>query len=113
MAQKIDASYFQSAMTLMRGRTANQQEQGFNMVLAHAPKFAAELVEEFRAETDHGLKCWLLELLTHARAEVAFPLFHEMLDASNLIYRDWAVTGLRKLNSKPAKKLLGDRGFGG
>lgn len=98
-------------MTLMRSDRSNQQEQGFNMLLSHAPKFAEDLIAEFRVETDHGLKCWLLELLGHARSEMAFELFHEQLDASNLSYRDWAVSGLRKLNTKASKKLLSDRGF--
>ena len=81
------------------------------MLLAHASKFPEELIAEFRAETDHGLKCWLLELLADARSEKAFGLFHEQLDASNLTFRDWAVKGLRRLNTKESKKLLADRGM--
>ena len=111
MALKIDSAYFLSAMERMRSKHANQQEQGYNMLLAHAGKFPEELIAEFRAETDHGLKCWLLELLADSRSEKVFDLFHEMLDASNLTFRDLAVKGLRRLNSKESKKLLSDRGF--
>ncbi len=81
------------------------------MLLHHADKFVEELIAEFREETDQGLKSWLLELVAEARSEKAFDFLHEQIDASNLSYRDWAIKGLRRLNTKASKKLLSDRGM--
>jgi hypothetical protein len=109
MAAKIPN--FQHCMTLMRRDNSNHQEEGFHLLQAHAAHFVEELMTEFRAETDYGLKCWLLELLGHARSEKAFELFKEQLSVGNLSYRDWAIVGLQKLNTKESRALLTERGF--
>jgi hypothetical protein len=93
-------------MTLMRSDNSNQQEEGFHLLLPHAGKFVDDLIAEFRKETDYGLKCWLLELLGHARSEKAFSLFEEQLSVGNLSFHDWAVVGLQKLNTKESRALL-------
>lgn len=111
MPPKLNSAYFQSAMETMRSKRANKQEDGFQMLLPHANHFVEELIVEFRAETDPGLKCWLLELIGHARSEKAFALLEEQLTANNLSLRDWAVAGLRKLNTKESKTLLQKRGL--
>ena len=100
-------------MALMRKQNSNLQEEGFHLLLPHAAKFVDELIAEFRAETDQGLKCWLLELIGHARSQKAFSFFEEQLSVGNLSYRDWAVKGLEKLNTKESRALLFERGLGG
>ncbi|MFM2375973.1 MAG: hypothetical protein RLZZ165_1070 [Bacteroidota bacterium] len=102
---------FQHCMQLMRDRNPNRQEEGFHQLLPCAGRFVHELMEEFRSETDYGLKCWLLELIGQARSPHAFDLLVEQLSVGNLSYRDWAIIGLQKLNTKEAQKILAERGF--
>ena len=67
---------------------------------------------EFQTEKDHGLRCWLLELIGEARSEKAFDLLCEQLQSSDERLRDWAIRGLRKLNTREARRALFDAGIG-
>jgi len=62
-------------MRLMRKHDPQLQEDGFHMLRPHAAEHVDELIAEFRAEKkDHGLRCWLVELIGDARSEAARPL---------------------------------------
>jgi len=67
---------------------------------------------EFQTEKDHGLRCWLLELIGEARSEKAFDLLCEQLQSSDESLREWAIRGLRKLNTREARRALFDAGIG-
>ena len=67
---------------------------------------------EFQTEKDHGLRCWLLELIGEARSEKAFDLLCEQIQSSDESLRDWAIRGLRKLNTREARRALFDAGIG-
>lgn len=97
----------------MRSKSPLRQEEGFQLLMPHAALYIDELMTEFRAETDHGLKCWLLELIGNARSEKAFELLKEHLAVGDLAFRDWAIRGLQRLNTPESKKLLKQRGFDG
>lgn len=104
---------FKHCMSLMRSNSHLRQEEGFQLLMPHAALYVEDLMAEFRVETDHGLKCWLLELIGHARSEKAFELLKEQLAVGDLAFRDWAIRGLQRLNSAEARKLLKQRGFDG
>ena len=78
-------------MRLMRKHHPQLQEDGFHALLPHAREFVPELMREFGLERDHGLRCWLLELLRAARDPRALPLFVEQLDSGDESLRDWAI----------------------
>lgn len=59
----------------VRHRDPQTAENGFSLLRARAAEHVEELIAEFRAERDdHGLRCWLLELIGDARSPVALPL---------------------------------------
>lgn len=93
-------------MKLMRKRNPELQEEGFHQLLPHASAFVDELLIEFAAETDHGLKCWLLELLGEARDERVLDVFAQYLNAEDESLSHWAEVGLRALDTKQARHLL-------
>jgi hypothetical protein len=97
---------FRQCMEMMRGKDPQVQEDGFHCLLDQASEYSAELISEFEAEKDHGLKCWLLELVAHARSPSAFTLFEQHLYGEDQSLRTWAAYGLWKLNNKEAKRLL-------
>ena len=78
----------------MRRYDAQKQEDGFEYLRVHATEHFDELVTEFRYESDPGLRCWLLELIGHARSPKALPLYVEQLHGSDEALRSWAVAGL-------------------
>jgi len=98
---------FDEAMRLMRRHDPDVQEDGFWLLHGHAAEHIDELIAEFgRDENDHGLRCWLLELIGEARSERAFPLLAEQLHNSDESFRTWAVMGLEALGTEPARQAL-------
>ncbi|HEX5116614.1 MAG TPA: HEAT repeat domain-containing protein [Pseudonocardiaceae bacterium] len=74
---------------------------------SHAAEHLAELTTEFgRERDDHGLRCWLLELIGEARSPAAVPLLIEQLHGEDEALRTWAVSGLEKLDTKDARRAL-------
>jgi hypothetical protein len=97
---------FEEAMQLMRKADPQVREDGFQLLCEHATEHVDELVAEFEREDDHGLRCWLLELIGLARSERAFPLLAAQLYSPDEAFRVWAVRGLEDLGSKPARQVL-------
>lgn len=98
---------FEQAMRLMRRRDPQAQENGFQLLLPHAAEHVDELVTAFDQErADHGLRCWLLELIGEARSPDALALLVEQLQGDDESLRDWAVRGLKMLDTKPAREHL-------
>ncbi|MEU5694206.1 HEAT repeat domain-containing protein [Actinosynnema sp. NPDC020468] len=94
------------AMELMRRQDPQAQEDGFGMLRAHVGEHVEELVVEFRHEGDHGLRCWLLELIGEARSQRALPLLVEQLHGDDEALRDWARRGLELLDTREARQEL-------
>ena len=98
---------FGEAMRLMRSRDPQCQEDGFHQLLPHAADHLDELIAQFEQEQDdHGLRCWLLELIGAARSPAALPVFSAQLVSNDESLRNWAVTGLKKLDTPEARTLL-------
>ncbi|MEU7612859.1 HEAT repeat domain-containing protein [Micromonospora sp. NPDC049204] len=97
---------FQQAMRLMRSNDAQTQEDGFHQLRPHVAQHLDELIVEFDRETDHGLRCWLLELIGDARAEQALPVLVDQLHGDDESLRDWAARGLERLDTKQARREL-------
>ncbi len=72
----VMATTFDRAMQMMRKRNPQTQEEGFAMLKPVALDPLFELIEAFETEQDHGLKCWLLELIGLARFDEASKCSH-------------------------------------
>lgn len=101
---------FAGCMRMMRRHDPQVQEDGFYWLLSRAGDFVELLAAEYRHEPDHGLRCWLLELLGEARDPQALPVFLEALRSEDESLRDWAVRGLRALGTPDARQALFDAG---
>lgn len=94
-------------MRLMRRHNPQDREDGFALLRPHAAEHLDQLIAEFNQEqADHGLRLWLLELIGAARSPQALPLLVEQLHNDNERLRSRAVSGLEKLNTKPARYEL-------
>jgi hypothetical protein len=101
---------FAKCLHMMRSRNAVVSEDGFGWLLPRPSEFLPELMAEFGRERDHGLRCWLLELIGEARDSRALALLVEQLRSPDESFRWWAVRGLRALNTHEARKALFDAG---
>ena len=91
----------------MRSRDPQCREDGFHQLLPHAADHLDELIAQFEQEQDdHGLRCWLLELIGAARSPDALPVLRAQLDSDDESLRDWAAAGLKKLDTPEARTLL-------
>lgn len=98
---------FREAMRMMRSHDPQRQEDGFHQLLPHAADYLDELIAQFEQEQDdHGLRCWLLELIGAARSPTALPVLSAQLDSDDEALRDWAVAGLKKLDTSEVRTLL-------
>lgn len=71
-----------------------------------APDVLPELVGAYEDETDHGLRCWLLELIGEVRSEAALPLLTRELGSADEALRGWAHRGIEQLDTKAARIAL-------
>ena len=101
---------YKACLAMMRKHSPQTREDGFYALLPHAAEYIDELMAEFQTEKDHGLRCWLLELIGEARSAKAFDLLHEQLHLSDESMRYWAIHGLRELNTREARQALFDAG---
>lgn len=97
---------FRRALAMMRSRDPQRQEDGFGELVPHAAEHLNELIEAFTYEPEHGLRCWLLELIGEAQSPAALPVLAGQLHSADSSLRYWAVTGLTMLNTKEARTLL-------
>ena len=97
---------FRRAMRLMRRHDPQAREDGFQQLLPHASDYLEDLLVEFAHENDHGLRCWLLELIGEARSPAALPLLTEQVASTDESLRYWAVCGLEKLDTREARQVL-------
>jgi hypothetical protein len=98
-------------MRVMRKQDPQAKEEGFGMLMPVAAQFLTELIDAFETETDHGLRCWLLELIGLARCDDALALLTRELTSDDESLRSWAELGLRELNSRSARTVLWEHGF--
>jgi hypothetical protein len=97
---------FSAARRLIRKHDPQLREDGFGMLEPIAADVLPQLIEAFEAESDHGLRCWLLELIGGARSERALPVLVRELGSEDESIRDWARRGLRQLDTKEARTIL-------
>jgi hypothetical protein len=99
---------FKACLSMMRKRNSQTQEDGFHFLRPHAAEYVDELIAEFEMERDHGLRCWLFELLGYARSPKTFFVFVEYLKSDDESFQSWAAKGLHNLNTKDARQALWD-----
>jgi hypothetical protein len=97
---------YKKCMEMMRKHNPHIQEEGFHALLPRVNEFVHELMHEFQVESDHGLRCWILELIGEARSPDAFQLFETQLHSDDESFRTWAIYGLKNLDTKEARKIL-------
>jgi hypothetical protein len=98
---------FEQAMWKMRRHNPQTGEDGYHELLPHAATHLDELIREFRAEQDdHGLRCWLLELIAEARSPRALAVLVDQLDNPDEALRSRAVRGLELLDTTEARRAL-------
>ena len=95
----------------MRKHDPQLQEDGFRLLLPNVAAHVGELITDFQNETDHGLRCWFLELIGAARSQQAFVLLVHELTSSDDSLRSLAARGLQKLNTPEARQALFDAGL--
>jgi hypothetical protein len=78
------------------------------MAKDHVP----ELMAEFERETDHGLRCWLLELIGEAQSVEAFDLLCGCAQSADEGFSSWAIRGLQNLDTKQSRTFLFQHGLG-
>lgn len=93
-------------MKLMRKQDPQLREDGFGLMHQIAPDHIADLITAFREESDHGLRCWLIELIGSARSVDALPFLQAQLVSADGSIRSWAMRGLEQLDMKEARRAL-------
>ena len=90
----------------MRKHDPQLREDGFAMVKPIAADVLPQLISAFYEESDHGLRCWLLQLIGDARSQSALPVLIKELTSDDESIRAWAGRGLEQLDTKEARTIL-------
>ena len=90
----------------MRRRDPRTAEDGFQRAREVAAEHVDDLILEFGRETDHGVRCWLLELIGETRSPETFGVLKSQLWSPDEALSGWAVRGLELLDTKEARRLL-------
>lgn len=80
---------------------------------ANATAHATELIAACRVEGDDGLRRILLGIICDARLPEAFPLLVDCMRSDDEGLRHWAVEGLRRLDTREARRELWKAGHKG
>lgn len=110
---KREKSDFERALLRMRSRRPQEAEDGFGALSVIAGDHVSDLIAAFAQEQEHGVRCWLLELIGSARSPEAFDLLCAQAQSTDEALKRWAVWGLKALDTKPARRFLHDQGLTG
>jgi hypothetical protein len=103
----MSSQRFARALRSMRSRDPQLREDGFDFLREHADAYVDELIAEFEREReDHGLRCWLLELVAETRSARALPTLAAQLSSDDESLRFWAIRGMEMLDTKEARQEL-------
>jgi HEAT repeat protein len=91
---------------MMRRNDPQTQEEGFQALRSEAAQYVPQLIHAFETESDHGLRCWLLELIGEARSEEAIAVLVAQLQSEDVRFQDWAMVGLINVHTKAARTVL-------
>ena len=97
---------FKQCMKMMRSHEAETKEEGYYSLLPHASEHIPELLAAFQAEQNHGLRCWLFELLGAARSPDLLPFLADALRGEDWALWVRAFRALRMLDTKEARRLM-------
>src|SRR5262245_44192792 len=97
---------FERCLWTMRRRDPQVREDGSWLLHGRAAEHLDDLVAAFRAEPEHGLRCWQLELIGAARSPAALDLLVEELHGDDPDLRSWAARGLEQIGTKEARRAL-------
>jgi hypothetical protein len=98
---------FVRAVQSMRSRDPQLREDGFDFLREHADAYVDDLLAEFEKEQeDHGLRCWLLELVSEARSPRALSVLASQLESDDESLQFWAIRGLEMLDTREARQAL-------
>jgi hypothetical protein len=101
---------FDKCMRMMRSRDGTTSESGFSWLSLFARAYVGRLKDELERETNHGFRCWLLELIGMAKDPDTIGLFAKYLDSGDDSYRFWAIAGLENLDTADSRRLLFEAG---
>jgi hypothetical protein len=97
---------FAQAVESMRSPEARLRTHGFDFLREHADAYVDELIAEFAREQDDELRCWLLELISEARAPGALGVLAGALESDDESIQFWAIRGLEMLDTRGARDAL-------
>lgn len=97
-------------MAMMRDRDLQTQEDGFGFLNERIAEYLDELIAELETETDPSLRCWLLELIAHSKNPQVYPILARFAQDEDESLQNWAIRGLRDLDTREARRLLYELG---
>jgi HEAT repeat protein len=101
---------FERSLNLMRSKDPQLSEDGFSLLGPLAREHIEGLMAEYRRPGISD-QYWILELIADSGSDRAFDLLVEALDHEREEVRWRAATALKGLGSKPARRLLFERGL--
>jgi HEAT repeat protein len=106
MTKKRRFPGFEQCLKMMRSSNGSVSEEGFGWLAERAAEYVPQFIAAFWDDDNAALRPWLMELIGDAKSPAALPFLLERLNDENESIRDWAVRGLRHLDTKEARTAL-------
>ena len=99
---------YRKSLEILRNRNVHcwEKEEVFWNMVPHTAEYIHVLMEDFRNEKSRGIRSWLLRLIGNSRSPDAFELLKEYLHDEDSWLRIEAMEGLKKLDTKEARRAL-------
>ena len=97
---------FERCLKMMRSSNGSVREDGFGWLEDRAAEYLPQLIAAFWDEDNALIRPWLMELIGDAQSSAAMPFLVERLRDDDESIRDWAIRGLRQLDTKESRTAL-------
>jgi len=97
---------FEQCLKMMRSSNGSVSEDGFGWLAERAAEYLPQLIAAFWDDDNAATRPWLMELIGDANSPAALPFLLERLSDDDGSIRDWAVRGLRQLDTKESRTAL-------
>jgi|GEM_PF-3994899 len=123
MLDTDDSTYFSESLSLRKQKPAKsfavcmefmchpdpeKKQHGFHALRQNVATFLPLILHALERETNHGIQCWLLELVVIGKEPSTIPLLASYLYHKDDSLRYWAKTGLKDFGTRQALRIIRD-----
>lgn len=106
MAKRPEFPGLQQCLKMLRHSNPQINEDGYGWLRSRAVELLPQLIAAYEDEQCNDIRGWLIELIGEAKSPTALPFLLERMNDENESIREWALIGLRHLDTRESRTAL-------